>query len=70
MTINECRGARAKKVYARAIKDYEIEWMKYTIPKGTIVLLEIYAAVPDILYFYDGAYIYMDDLNEFFEPII
>lgn len=42
MTINECRSSRAKKIYARAIKDYEVAWMSYTIPEGTIVRLEMF----------------------------
>lgn len=35
-------GVLPKKLFARVVKDYEREWLEYTLPAGTIVPVEIY----------------------------
>lgn len=57
-------------IYARVIEDYEIAWMNYyTIPKGTIVRLEIFNF--PMLYLDNGKYVLIrkSHVDKFFEPL-
>lgn len=42
-------GIYVKNMFAKVVKDYEREWLEYTLPAGTIVSVELYKFQPDII---------------------
>lgn len=62
-------GIHVKNMFAKVIKDYEREWLEYTLPAGTIVSVELYKFPPDIINLDGKRFLVYASDTEFFEVI-